>query len=258
MLAVSIGLFISPSEAQEVYREPGEQPMLVDSHVLSGVGKILVEIIPLHNKINEEAPPWKGLPAKIQQKFDEAQIDIRLRPIFDPSPNSSILPELQISIDTLEIENSNHGVYHIQTVFKKKVQMLEKPLRYIKADVWKTKPVMKAVSSDKMPKRLTEEVLEQVQAFISAYKAANSKNADFRNENPSNTRLTAADLPKRAKTAVTPQAIQAGFVASKNSKVFHNADCQWVNKIKPENLVIYNAREQAVNAGKRPCKLCKP
>ncbi|MHC4266087.1 MAG: Ada metal-binding domain-containing protein [Planctomycetota bacterium] len=255
---VFIGLFVSHALTQDSFREPVSERMLLDSHVLTGIEKFIVQIIPESNDTNIDESPWDMLSEKIKQKFDNAKIDIVLRPISHEQPNASMLSALEIYINTLEMEDTKQVVFHIQTVFKTKACLDEQPLRHIKADVWKTKPVMKAVSSDKMPKRLTEEVLEQVQAFISAYKAANSKNADFRNENPSNTRLTAADLPKRAKTAVTPQTIQAGFVASKNSKVFHNADCQWVNKIKPENLVIYNGREQAVNAGKRPCKLCKP
>jgi len=48
------------------------------------------------------------------------------------------------------------------------------------------------------------------------------------------------------------------YVASKNSNVFHKPDCRWAKKISSENLVGYNSREEAIKAGKRPCRWCKP
>jgi len=48
------------------------------------------------------------------------------------------------------------------------------------------------------------------------------------------------------------------YVASKNSKVFHKPECSWAKRIKPENLAGYNSRDEAMKAGKRPCKLCNP
>ena len=48
------------------------------------------------------------------------------------------------------------------------------------------------------------------------------------------------------------------FVGSKNSDVYHYPDCYWAGKIKPENLVYFDTAEDAINAGYRPCKVCKP
>jgi len=48
------------------------------------------------------------------------------------------------------------------------------------------------------------------------------------------------------------------YVASKKSKVFHIPDCKWAQKIKPENLVGFKSREEAVESGRRPCKSCRP
>ncbi len=49
-----------------------------------------------------------------------------------------------------------------------------------------------------------------------------------------------------------------GFVASKNSDVFHRANCKSAAKISAENLVRYFAREEAIEAGKKPCEECNP
>ncbi len=54
------------------------------------------------------------------------------------------------------------------------------------------------------------------------------------------------------------QVVEYAYVASVNSKVFHKPNCKWAKKIKEKNLVGFKSREDAVNSGKRPCKVCKP
>ena len=48
------------------------------------------------------------------------------------------------------------------------------------------------------------------------------------------------------------------YAASKNSDIFHYIDCSYVKKIKPEDLVLFKTREEAIASGRRPCKKCKP
>ena len=50
----------------------------------------------------------------------------------------------------------------------------------------------------------------------------------------------------------------AGVVASKTSDVFHKPDCRWAQNISADNLIQYKSRNEAIKAGKRPCKWCKP
>jgi methylphosphotriester-DNA--protein-cysteine methyltransferase len=59
--------------------------------------------------------------------------------------------------------------------------------------------------------------------------------------------------------AVTVSApVAGGYVASRNSAVFHRADCKSAAKISEKNLVRYNMREEAIQAGKKPCAGCRP
>jgi phosphatidylserine/phosphatidylglycerophosphate/cardiolipin synthase-like enzyme len=53
-------------------------------------------------------------------------------------------------------------------------------------------------------------------------------------------------------------AVTTGYVASKNSAVFHKPDCKGASKISEKNLVRYNTREEAIQAGKKPCAECQP
>ncbi|ERM90912.1 hypothetical protein O163_13335 [Caldanaerobacter subterraneus subsp. yonseiensis KB-1] len=48
------------------------------------------------------------------------------------------------------------------------------------------------------------------------------------------------------------------YIGNKNSKIFYYPDCQWAKKIAPQNKVIFKSREEAVKAGYKPCKVCKP
>jgi competence protein ComEC len=48
------------------------------------------------------------------------------------------------------------------------------------------------------------------------------------------------------------------YAASKKSEVFHYITCSYVSKIKPENLILFKTREEAIASGRRPCKKCKP
>ena len=48
------------------------------------------------------------------------------------------------------------------------------------------------------------------------------------------------------------------YIASKNSQVFHRPECPYAGKIADYNKVRYNAREEAIKAGKRACSKCKP
>ena len=67
--------------------------------------------------------------------------------------------------------------------------------------------------------------------------------------------------PKPAKPAVAPTgpALPAnGIFASKRSAVFHKADCKSVAAIFAANLVNFGTRQEAVEAGKKPCSICQP
>lgn len=42
------------------------------------------------------------------------------------------------------------------------------------------------------------------------------------------------------------------FASSKNSNLYHKATCQYVKRIKSENLVWFNTVEEAENSGRKP------
>jgi len=48
------------------------------------------------------------------------------------------------------------------------------------------------------------------------------------------------------------------YVASRRSTKFHRPWCKWAQKIYPKNLVILKSRQEALDRGLSPCKLCNP
>jgi len=90
-------------------------------------------------------------------------------------------------------------------------------------------------------------------SFIRDHRQANSEHSETSASNDAGeVSATALNHPAAS------NAPDAGFIASKTSDVFHRSDCRWAQNISTENLVRYRTRDEAVRAGKRPCKFCNP
>ena len=238
---------------------------------LAGIDKLHVAILltgaePNKNKpvlalASQDGLVWTELEAKAISKFNEAGIKLT------PAIADSILdiPELRINIDMLRLEDSQQYVFRIETLLSRAVYLAKKgeitspsePELILKPDVWKKESPMQVVSVENMPAMVTGVVLRQVEYFIEAYLAANPpgvRSADVK------TSETVSQITSEGPSKLPGKqlAAQYRYVASKNSKIFHKPQCRWVEKISPENLVGYNSRDEAINAGKRPCKQCKP
>ena len=57
-----------------------------------------------------------------------------------------------------------------------------------------------------------------------------------------------------------PSSPENYYVATKHSQrfVFHRPECEWAKKIKRENLIRFETREEALDSGYSPCRACKP
>lgn len=51
---------------------------------------------------------------------------------------------------------------------------------------------------------------------------------------------------------------QGEYIGNSNSMKFHFASCQWAKKISERNIVYFNTRDDAINSGQVPCKVCNP
>ncbi len=67
--------------------------------------------------------------------------------------------------------------------------------------------------------------------------------------------LTGCEKKKEAEAKPLPVVM---YVASRNKEIFHYPRCEWALKILPENVQQFTNREEAIAAGKTPCKVCRP
>ncbi|WP_352230882.1 Ada metal-binding domain-containing protein [Pelosinus sp. IPA-1] len=47
-------------------------------------------------------------------------------------------------------------------------------------------------------------------------------------------------------------------MANSNTGKFHYAGCRYVNMMSQNHKVFYDSRDEAINAGFVPCKVCRP
>ena len=59
--------------------------------------------------------------------------------------------------------------------------------------------------------------------------------------------------PPKVKSEIkTSESQEYKYAASKNSDVFHYLSCSYVSTIKPDNLILFKTREEAIASGRRP------
>lgn len=257
VLAVAIGILCVPVFGEVELPPPENKPLLLaqPNPTLTGIRQLYIVILPPDAEPNKDGLVWANLESAVNSKISEAGIKVAEAIQREHVLRSLAIPELRIDINMLRIEEPNQYIFHIETSLAKKVYLTRDVSRYIKADLWKTEPTMQAVSAEGMPAAVTGAVLEQVEAFIHTHLAANPPS-----KRPSGS--DANDISTAAKEQVEPVAestpVEYEYVASKNSNIFHKPDCSSAKRIKPENLVYYSSRDEAINAGKKPCKLCNP
>ncbi len=253
----------SPSPQGELPQTENE-PLLIaqPNPALTGVRQLYIVILAPGAEPNKDGLVLKDLEAAVESKISQAGFKIARAIQREHTLRSLDIPELRIYINMLEIEEPAQYVFHIETTLAKKAYLTKDASRRTKVELWKAEPAMHAASVEDMPAAVTSAVLEQVEGFVNAHQAANHLNKRISGSD-------ANDISIAAKEEVEPNAestpaSQRGepseykYVASNNGKVFHKPNCIWAEKIKPENLVYYNSRDKAINAGKKPCKICNP
>jgi hypothetical protein len=249
--AVLFFLFSSPALAQQEPKD--DQPIVVKPNpALADVNRLIVVIIPSPSEPNTDGLIWYQLTETIESKIRKSGINI----VADIAGNILEIPELRLFIDILKISDSQRCVIRVQTSFAEKVLIKENPNIYIKADVFRTDSVIREVSVQDMPQAVINAVDQQTDAFITARSAAKSaeEKADVNQLRQQLRKVTVEKDTKPAKQ----QAVESQYISSRNSQIFHKANCSSAKRISANNLVSYATRDEAVTAGKRPCERCNP
>jgi hypothetical protein len=253
ILAVIAGFFCAAAFNQVEPSQFGTKPFLVNPlhPAFAGIDKLLVVVLQFGSNQENDQTFIKQLEANIKEKLHQADIELDT----PTAANIFTIPELRIYINTFSLEDSRQCVFNVRTALSRSVCLKREQNPVFKADIWQTAPVMRAVSEQEMPEKVTDLVADQVDSFIDILKATNLANAKpsevgINQNNSSSNLLEQSDR--------NPTAIENGFVSSSNSNIFHKPGCRWAQNISKENLVIYKSREEAIKAGKRPCKTCNP
>ncbi len=157
------------------------------------------------------------------------------------------VPVLRAAVDVVSLAKDGPVVLYAHTSLARLVCLDGRATPSFQATVWSVDPTAEPVPSSRWRNEAQKVILEQVESFIAARKAAASHDGEAR------TTSSTPALPRS-----TASASPYPFVASNSGSVFHRPDCRWAQNISGDNRLGYKTREEAVQAGKRPCKTCKP
>lgn len=255
ILTITAGLLCIAASNPVESQQSAPKPLLTDPPhpAFAGIDKLHVVVLQFGSNQENDQTFMEHLESNVKEKLRRAGIELEA-PTAD---NILTIPELRIYINTLSLEDSQQCVFHARVALARAVCLKDEQNPVFKAAIWQTAPEMQAVSEQDMPEKVTDLVAEQVDGFIDIFKATNTSDAKpseagiGRNASSSNP-LEQADKNENS------TAVEYGFVSSSNSNVFHKPGCRWAQNISKENLVIYKSREEAIKAGKRPCKTCNP
>jgi len=246
---VTTVFFCSAVSGRAEQSPPGEEPILINqSHpAFSGMDTLHVVVLQYGSKQDKDALLYKQLEEDVKEKLRLAGIDLET-PTAD---NILSIPELRIYISMLVLEDSRQCVFHIRVALARAVCLKDTQRPVFKSEIWQTSPVMQAVSTEDLPDKVSDLVLEQVEDFIDLYKATNRSNKQLSDVNINEPGLSSSPDKQIDST-------EHKYVASKSSDIFHKPDCRWAQNISKENLITYKSKDEAIKAGKRPCKTCNP
>jgi len=238
-------------------KHPGKNlPVGRANPALEGIEKLYVVLEPLDTRPSKDGLVWANLQTLVEKNLEKAGLKTEPGVILGKGARDPDIPELRVCMDLLKFTDSNIYVFRAQTALAAKAQLPEKNL-FFKARVWQSAPAIKGVDLPVMPDAVTNTILSQTNVFIAAWLAANPSAQE--NLDPNDIAALIKPVSKTKISSKTKPPVQDyRFVASKNSRIFHRPDCPFAKRIKPENLTGYKSRTDAIKAGKRPCRRCKP
>ena len=251
-LGVLTALVCSAALGGLEWPEPDEQILTAQPNpALAEIKELQVFIVPPDTEPNKDGLVWEELDRNVRLKLKQTGIKIA-QVVYPNRRVQTPDPELRVHIDMLMIPGSQQYVFRVQTSLSRLVYLTKEARLLSKADVWQISSPMQTISVRNMPAKVTKVVLEQIETFAQCYQIANP---------PGVQQPDSRDAPQAKDAAITAAKTAPAeykYIASKNSQVFHTLNCRSAKRISADNLVGYNTREEAINAGKRPCKLCTP
>ena len=255
ILTVAAGFFCAVVSCQAEQSLSGEKSLLNSQPhpAFARIDRLNVVVLQYGAKQEKDAPFFRQIETDVKEKLCQAGIELDT----PTAENILSIPELRIYLSTLNLEDSQQHVFHIRTALARAVCLKDKRNPVFKADIWQSAHVMQAVSAENMPAKVTDVVLEQVESFIDIYNATNptrTKSSDAGINETASSKIPEKQVEKDVNSAIS----EHKYVASKSSSIFHKPECRWAKNISDQNIVSYTSKDEAIKAGKRPCKTCNP
>ena len=212
---------------------------------LRGANVMTVDVVCSHD-VKETDLNQQDIRENIVKQLEQAGIKILPVKLWGTAPGRC---RLKVLIKVYKPSDLKAFVYNLKVYFVQTVSLERIPETKIDAVTWELSWLAHG-SKKRLAEAIPENLKLMTDNFIRDYNIANPKGGE------SSGNIVSTTTPK----GQTSSGIAARYmyVSSKNSQVFHRPNCRSVKRIKPENLVGYNSRDEAIQAGKRPCKVCKP
>lgn len=249
IFVVSTVFFCSAVSSEKEQSPPSEKPILISQFhpAFSEIDTLHVVVLKYGSKQDKDAQFCEQLEKDVKEKLRLAGIELETPTAY----NILSIPELRVYITTLGLKDSHQTVFNVRMALARAVRLNDKQNPVFKSDIWQTIPVMQAVLTEDIPVKISDFVLKQVEDFINIYKATNLTDKLLSDSNINEPDLF-ADPEKQIDYT------EYKYVASNSSNIFHKPDCRWAQNISKENLITYKSKDEAIKAGKRPCKTCNP
>lgn len=191
---------------------------------------------------------WSGLKVQHEQNLKEADLNVSSDKNVTHSKTGV---ELIVDVEILKVPDVNLFAVRIETAMARQMLLAtgSEIIFIVPFPLGQTN--IKFVSSDELPDYIEKSVSGHIDQFLRNYQATKS----LQEKKDAQTGHAASDVNQPIQPVRVTKDV---YVASKNSGVFHKPGCRWAQNISEENLVTYNSREEAIKAGKRPCKSCNP
>jgi hypothetical protein len=243
---VAVLFFILSSH---VFAQQGLSGDIKPNPALAGIDELSVIITSADPEPNVDSLKRASIKTEVIRRLYDAGLKV--------GHSSADASELNIKLTVLKIESIEQYVVSVRTSLARSVTLINgDERRSVAADVWKMDSGIRIMAAGKIADEIPAIVREQVQIFIAACQPMVSveKKPDVNQSRPQLRKTTDENDTKPAKQ----QAVEAKFVASKNSQIFHKASCPSAKRISTGNLVSYATRDEAIAAGKKPCERCNP
>jgi hypothetical protein len=264
---ITLSLSIAPQTALTADNiTPSRQPLLTGylNPALIGIRAIRVAVFPPNAVLGADDILSANMKAAVERKLAES--DPRLAALLQQGFNSAFLdpPFIRINISKFSLIPAGNSVFSVQTTLSANVSLVSNPVIFSRVDVWSRMDTIQAPNTNAEIAAVMSLISKHIDEFVKDFSLANA--APVLSADSNNIKITTPQPQPIAKpkTEVKPQApptdnqTQHNYVSSKNSKIFHKPDCTWVKNILPQNLVFYKTRDEAIAAGKQPCKKCQP